>query len=1078
VAYFVRLNCELKPRSFGHSAMRSLNIVASIFLLAFPSLSLAQTVGATIRGTIASSSGVRQESVQITLVSEETKERRQAASGPEGDFTLSVIPAGTYRLEAELGGFRKYVRRGVTLQIGQEVRINIVLEPGAPAEELVITATPALVNHDSAQVGTVIENHQIVNLPLDGRNFLQLSLLVPGTAPSAQGSPGSVRGEFTVNVNGAREDANNYLLDGVFNTDPKLNSFAINPPVDGIREFEILTSTYDASFGRSGGAQISVALKSGTNRFHGAVYEFFRNSVLDARNFFARAEDGDPQYQRHQFGASLGGPIRRNRTFFFADYEGRRVREGITRATNVPTASERSGDFSQSIFPRPLDPFTQQPFPNGQIPAGRLNPTGSAIAALYPLPNRPVPGQNFVSSPALRDRDDRFDVRVDHSLSNSSNLITRYSLSDRDLYEPFSGPTFSRVPGFGTNVPRRAQNAMVGENHYFSANLVNEARFAYSRVALGSFQENMGTSINRRVGLPDLSSNPRDFGLSFITISGFSPLGDEFNNPQHSVTNLFQALDTVTHVKGRHLIKAGVDYRSLQQNAFRDVQARGFLTFSDFGQVTGNALADLLLGFVTFSGGARLDNHQHLRTESWNVFLQDSYRARRNLTFLFGMRYEYNSPPVDRFDRANVYDPITHTLVPVGEGGIPRSGYEPDRNNWGPRFGLAWAPGTSEDTVLHAGYGVYFDQSSLAPGEGLYFNQPYFDLNLYFPLPGLPLTVNDPFPSFYPFALPPSALGFQRDLRTSYFQQWNFKLQRQVGNNRVAELAYVGSKGTKVLSGRDINQPPASPQQPNLRPVPQFADITFEESRGGSSYHSFQGRFQQRFQSGFSALASYTLGKSLDDSSTFFASFGDPNFPQDSLNLAAEKGRSNFDVRQRFSLSYSYEFPSARGGSSTSTGFLPFLLSGWATHGIITLQTGRPFTVALLSEIDRSNTGRSNLGFGANDRPNRRADGKFSDPQPEQWFDTQAFALPPFGNFGSSGRNILDGPGYKDVTLSLTKDTSLREELRLQFRAEFFNLFNHVNFDLPDIFLGSPTFGRVSSAQSPRRIQFGLKLLF
>jgi hypothetical protein len=380
---------------------------------------------------------------------------------------------------------------------------------------------------------------------------------------------------------------------------------------------------------------------------------------------------------------------------------------------------------------------------------------------------------------------------------------------------------------------------------------------------------------------------------------------------------------------------------------------------------------------------------------------------------------------------------------------------------------------------VRAGYGMYYDQSSLAPGEGLYFNKPYYDFSLYFPLPGLPLTLSNPFPAYYPFAIPASALGFDPNLRTSYAQHWNFGVMGQMGNDRVLEINYAGSTGTKILSARDINQPAASPIQPNPRPVPQFADINFLESRGNASYHSLQTRFQQRFHAGMDALVSYTVGKSLDHNSTFFSSFGDANFPQNSANPGAEKGRSNFDLRQRLSLGYSYELPFGPGRKlMTNNGFLSTLIGGWSTHGILTVQTGRPFTVALLPEIDNSNTGIGSLGFGANNRPMRSGWGGLTNPGPDRWFDTSAFSFAQYGSFGNSGRNILDGPGYQDLAVSMIKDTILKEDLRLQLRAEFFNVLNHTNFDLPDIFLGSPTFGRIQSAANPRRIQFGLKLIF
>ncbi|MEK6300756.1 MAG: TonB-dependent receptor [Acidobacteriota bacterium] len=1053
-------------------------LLLSLTLLPLHFSANAQTHRGSIRGNITDSSRTALSSAPIKVVHTETNESRSARSGDQGEFIVTALPPGLYRIEVEQTGFKKYSRL-VTLQVNQELRLDISLEVGPITEELIVNAPETALRKDSPAIGSVIENRQITGLPLDGRNFLELTLLVPGVVPSAPGSASSVRGDVAFNVNGAREDSNSFLLDGVYNFDPKLNSVGVNPPIDAIREFELLTSSYDASFGRNAGGQVNVVLKSGSNSFHGAGYEFFRNGALDARNFFAPADQPAPQYQRNQFGFALGGPVVKNKTFFFADYEGSRVREGVTRVTNVPTLAERAGDFSNSLFAAPINPFTQQPFDGNKIPDFFINPIGTAIAALYPSPNRNVPFANFASSPTSRDRNDHFDVRLNHSLAKSSELAVRYSFSDRDLFEPFTGPTFPAVPGFGDNVPRRGQNFLVSETHIFSPGLVNEARFAFSRISAAVLQENSGTSINNQVGLPELSTNPRDFGLSFITISGFSPLGDEFNNPQQSETNVFQVLDGASYASGKHLVKFGFDFRAIQQNAFRDVQSRGFLTFSSFA-FTGNALADLLLGFPAVTGGAHLDNPQHLRTESYGFYINDSFRVRPNLTLSAGLRYEFNSPPVDEFDRANLFDPATRSLVAVGTNGVPRGGYEADKNNWAPRLGFAWTLGSKGDTVLRAGYGVYFDQSSLAPSEGLYFNSPFFDFNLFFTIPGLfTLTVNDPFPSNFPFPLPKSAFGFQRDMRTAYLQHWNVSLQQELGKSRVVELAYVGSKGTKLITARDINQPRPSPVTPNLRPNPQFDDVTFEESSANSNYNSLQARFQQRLDFGLSILSSYTWSKSIDNASSFFSSAGDPNFPQDSFNTRGERGRSNFDVRHRLSLSYGYDFPCGKGRTFLeNSGLVSVLLSGWQTFGIVTLQSGRPFTAALQMDIDNSNTGRSTLGFGANDRPNVVGTVELSDRSPDQWFNTAAFAFPAFGSFGDAGRNILDGPGYVNFNTSLMKTTKLREGLDLQFRAEAFNLFNHPNFNLPDNFLGSPTFGRILSAQSPRHIQFGLKLLF
>ncbi|MCA1618784.1 MAG: TonB-dependent receptor [Acidobacteria bacterium] len=1043
---------------------------------------------------------------EVKLINVGTNETRTTTTGEEGRYTISSLPPGTYRLEVSHVGFSTFRRNEVVLSVNQELRFDVSLEVGAVSGHTYIVAqSPDELKKDSASLGTVIENRQVEGLPLDGRNFYELSLLVPGAAPPAQGSAGSVRGDFAFSVNGAREDSNNFLLDGVYNVDPKLNTFGVRPPVDAIREFETLTSTYDASFGRSGGAQVNVVLKSGTNAFHGSLYEFHRNGRLDARNFFAPAGEPAPEYIRNQFGFSVGGPVRADRTFFFADYEGTRSREGITRVANVPTLRERAGDFSQSFdfFGRPVairDPFRVDPvsfrplpcvapgdpgcFPGNVIPAERQSAVGRRIAALYPAPNRAAPFANFVSSPTQRDRNDHFDVRVDHVLGSSSALAFRYSFGDRALFEPFAGPTFAAVPGYGNDVLRRGQNAMAGWTKVFGPALVNDARVAFNRVASAVLQENRAASVNQRVGLPDLSPNPRDAGLSFITVTGFSPLGEEFNNPQNSVTNTFQLLDTATYTRGRHLFKFGADVRAVQQNAFRDVQSRGFIQFTPFAY-TGNSLGDLLLGFPTVTGGARVDNAQHLRSESYHFFLNDQIRLTERLTLSAGLRYEYNSPPVDAEDRANVYDAATGALVAVGTNGVPRSGFRPDRNNFAPRVGVAWTIGGDGRTVLRAGYGVYYDQSPLAPGEALYFNRPYFDFNLFFPVPqlGVAPTLANPFPANFPFALPDSALAIQRDLRTPYMQHWNANVQRQLWAGGVLEVAYVGSKGTKLLSARDINQPQPSVLPPNLpfvpRPNPFFDDVNLIESRASSTYHALQARYQQRLSRGLAVLGSYTWSKSIDDASNFFTSAGDPNFPQNSYDLRAERALSNFDVRQRLSVSYSYDLPFGRGRAFVNDdGFLTTLLTGWQTYGIVTAQTGRPFTVALIQEFDNSGTGRSALGFGANDRPNVVGDPNDGPRTPEQWFDTSAFTFPAPGTFGNAGRNILTGPGYQNVNASLVKNTALGERLSLQLRAEVFNLFNHPNLNLPDNFLGSPTFGRVTSARDPRHIQFGAKLLF
>jgi hypothetical protein len=1038
----------------------------SSILLAAASL-YAQSTRGSIGGQVIDPVKKPVPGARVALVNEETNQKRTTVTGVKGDFLITLLDPGTYRLQVVAAPGFSTADQELILDLNQEIRVDVPLHiQWGDRVQVDVTAQRSLLRPDSSTVGDVIDNRQVQGLPLDGRNFYELSLLLPGVVPAAEGSAASVRGSFAININGAREDANDFLLDGFYDGDPKLNGIAVTPPVDAVREFEVLSSSYDASFGRNGGGQISVVLRSGGNQFHGTAYEFFRNAVFDARNYFAPSDAPAPQDQRNQFGGTLGGPIVKDRTFFFLDYQGTRDSTGITQVTNVPTLAERTGNFSQSSVPA-IDPFTGTPFPNNTIPSAYLDPTGLAIAALYPLPNRDVLNQDYVSSPNGRMREDNADLRVDHSLAPSSQLTFRYSFADGTLFEPFTGLGFPLVPGYGDNVPTRDQNAMIAETHVFTPTLLNEFRAGFDRVSEGVYQQDIGDNINSQIGLPTISTNPRDFGLSLISVTGFSPLGDEDNNPQHSTSNIYQLNDILTWVHGRHTAKFGVDYRITQQNAYRDIESRGFIDF--LGDITGNALEELLLGLPTDSGVATLDNPEHLRTHSYNFFANDTWRVRPNLTLILGLRYEFNSPPVDAQNHADLYDQATQTLVPVGTDGMPRGGYVPNRDNFAPRVGLAWTPFGSR-TVVRTGYGVYYDQSSLAPGEGLYFSPPYFNLNVYYPLSATqPLLLSNPFPSNFPVPYPPSALAFQPNLHTPYVQQWNFNIERSLGGNRMFEIGYVGSKGTDLIGARDINQPPPSANPYFERPLPQFADIDLLESNRNSSYNSLQARFLQRLNFGLSLLASYTFAKSIDNDSSFFSSTGDSNFPQDSYDLQAERGLSNFDVRHRFVASYGYDLPF----HSSSR-----WLKGWQTFGILQFQTGAPFTVDLLADDDNSNTGIDSLGFGANDRPNVAGNPKLSNPSANAWFNTSAFAIPPYGSFGNSGRNTVAGPGLATVDLSLVKNTAIGEHATAQFRVEAFNVANHTNFALPDNFIGSPTFGQILSAGNPRRLQLALKFLW
>jgi len=1040
----------------------------AIAVLVLTGAAHAQTVAGVVRGVIADPSGAHVSGATVTLTSQETGSQRRAVSDARGEFTIAAVPPGEYRLEAEHQGFSKYARALIMeVDQGQDLRVELGLE-AAGKVTVDVAGIALLVRPESPAMGGVIDNRQVLGLPLDGRDFFELCLLLPGVAPAAEGSAGSVRGAFSISVNGAREDANNFLLDGAYNGDPKLNGVSVTPPVDAIREFEVATSTYDSSFGRNAGGQINVVTRSGGNQFHGTAYEFLSDGALDGANFFAPSGQPAPMYRRNQFGGTLGGPIEKDRTFFFVDYQGTRTAAGQTLVTNVPTTAERNGDFSQSNLVA-IDPTSGQPLPGNVVPEYYLNPTGVAIAALYPLPNRNAAGANYVSSPSLIDHRNQFDARLDHSFRQSDSFFARDSFVDDNLFDPFAGsPGDASIPGYGIQVPSRAQNAALGETHIFTPALLNESRLAFNRVSNGDYQQGQGTSINRQLGLPELSTNPRDWGLTLTSVNGFSPIGDDPTTPEHGTANTYQIADTVSWVRGRHLVKLGLDLRFLQQNAYRDIESRGFFNFT--GLLLGNPLEELLVGAPTETGGATENNPEHLRTRSYDFFANDTWRLRRDLVLTLGLRYEYNSPAVDAANRADVYDQATGSLIQLGQSGFPRGGYTPDYHDFAPRIGFAWSPGGRDTTVFRAAYGIHYDQSSLAPGEGLYFSAPYYNFDLYYPIQGLVnLSLSDPFPSNFPFPYPGSAIAFQSNLRTPYVQQWNFGVQRQIGEQRVLEIAYVGSKGTHLIDSRNIDQPQPSVNQENPGPNPNFSEIDIIESQANSTYHSLQARLQQRLWQGLSLLASYTYAKSIDDASGFFNTTGDPNFPQNSYDLSAERGRSDFDIRQRFTLSYAYDLPLFKRHRWRG---------GWQSFGVLTFQTGQPFTVALLPDDDNSNTGISQLGFGANDRPNVTGNPVLASPTPREWFDTAAFTTPPYGSFGNAGRNILSGPGVQVVNVSIVKNTAITERLNAQFRTEFFNALNHTNLNLPDNFLGSPTFGQVVSAQDPRRIQFALKLLF
>ena len=785
---------------------------------------------------------------------------------------------------------------------------------------------------------------------------------------------------------------------------------------------------------------------------------------MDARNFFDPGP-GAPHLRQNLFGGSIGGPFVGNRNFYFANAEGTRANSARTRTANVPTALERTGDFSQSPVTI-RDPFTQSAFSQNRIPAARISAIGAGLAKLYPLPNRNVVGQNYVSSPMETTNIGQVTGKMDFQAIESMPIFVRYSFINNDRAQPYSaqGPNFA---GFGINVLDRGQNAAIGFTRYLSPTLFNDFRAGFSRlyreVSPRTRERNELGALGARV--PDIPAN--DFGFPLALVTGYDKVGDDPNLPIRRRTGTVHLSNSLNWQHDRHLVKAGGEFRHYLSNGFTHLFARGQLLFT--GALTGNGLADMLLGFPTVSILGTNNNYQALRTHSFSGYLQDDWKAGRSLTVNFGLRYEYNSPPVDAHDSVAIFDVQQLKIMPVGKNGVSRSGLNSDKNNFAPRVGLNWDLTGEGVLTLGAGYGIFYDTEALIGNSALYFNPPVFNINLFITGANL-LGLSDPFPTGRGFSPAPSPITLDPNSRTAYAQQWNTGLRWKMLQNTTAEARYVGTVASKLLSKRSLNQPlPGPGDVDSRRPIAGFSNILLIESSAASNYHSLQLSTQTTATRGLSLLGAYTFSKSIDNASAFISSTGDDNSAQDSRDLRAERGLSNFDLRHRFSVAATYEFPNPTGAD---------FLSGWQLSTILALQSGRPFTPRL--SADNSNTGNvGGSGVYPHDRPNLLKNPELSNPTPEKFFDTSAFAVPQRYTFGSSGRNVVIGPSYASVDMSLLKDViKIGDQGRIQVRAEVFNVLNHANFQLPQSFIDQPAFGSVLGAYAARQIQLAMRLNF
>ncbi len=1073
----------------------------------------------TITGTVTDPSGAVVRKAHITVSNEATNGARDAETNDDGDYTVALLPPGRYRVTADSTGFRRSIFSDVTVDVDQTVRVDFALQVGAADEEVHVKDTPPAIQTDTSTLGQVVNNRLVQDLPLNERNFLSFALLVPGSQLPAEGSQNSTQGG-ALSVNGAREQANNFLLDGVDNNDPYINQYVALPSVDAIQEFKVQSSDYSAEYGRASGAQINVVLKSGTNAFHGSVFEYFRNRNMDAKNYFdfpacgANSVPGGcggiPGLDRNQFGGTLGGPLQKDKTFFFLSYEGLRLHQATTRKATVP--SQVQWATAEAIA---------QGFgcPNPQNPACQV---GQNVFNLYPAANVGTDLLNsalFLSSPVIHQTENYYSAKVDHHFTATDSVSAHYSLVDNNIFNPFDPVNaFTALPGYGSYTLNHGQNAGLEWTRVFHSKLLNEFRLGFIRMRGTVLQQNHGNNIAAQLGFPTVLPNPIDFGSPNINVLNFDGIGEPINYPQDRHDTTLQLADNVAWTVGRNQFKIGVDLHHLRIDNYLDFLARGDwffqgCTFANASGLSGGpfcvppvntqpppeyALAQVLTGVPDYVLAVSGNTFNSLRSHGVSTYIQDDIHVVPRFLLNVGLRYEFNTPPVEALNRFSVPDLVPcalpcsapPTFTQANTAGIPRATYSASTKDVAPRIGIAWRPLKSERWVVRSAYGIFYDEPIANINIFPRINPPFYNLALFPQNPagcGGNLCV---VPDILSQAGGGQTSGVVQGnmispkFRNGYMQQWNADLQYEVLPNWMVDAAYVGSKGTHLSDVLDLNQPDPLT---GLPPYPQFSSILFVESNANSSYNSLQLRSEKRTQHGLELLLSYTYSKSFDDISSVFGGSVGSGLAQNSRDLAADRGPSDFNAEHRFSGSFVYDLPLHRMWANGPS-WAGRLLDNWQAGGIVTAQSGSPFTVVLAGA-----PAASAAAFGNPARPDLVGNpfqagaigGCQGPPQvkvPQAWFNPCAFAIPA-GPFGSEGRNVLTGPGYTDLDFGLSKSVKFSESHTLQFRGDFFNLFNHPNFDIPAHVLGASSFGQILSANSfgtkpPRQIQLSVRYIF
>lgn len=1064
------------------------NLGSFAAVLVFGATAFGQT--AEITGVITDAGGGAVGDATVTARNVGTGIKNEAQTKYEGYYTFPRLDPGNYELTVRKSGFRMATHPAFKLDVGQVARVDMSLTVGDVAESVTVAAEAPIVASETATVQQVIGSQKIVDLPLNGRDFTQLATLVPGAV--SRGLQSSEQAS-QISINGMRNSKTEFMLDGASVSNQYFDVPSIMPSVDAIQEFSVQSNSLAAEYGK-GTSVINIVLKSGTNQVHGALFEFLRNQLLDARNFF-NATSVRPPVKLNQFGFTLGGPVviphlyhGRDKTFVFGDYEGTRGRTAVTNNNLVPTAAQQHGDFSSLSTPI-LDPLTspKTPFAGNVIPANRLSPQATFFLPFYPQANTAQGLFNYV--PSSRNTVDKFDTRVDHYFSNADSITGTYSFNQVLNYAPGAFPANG-----GVLQSVRRQAAAVSETHSFGPATLNELKINYVRTRESNSPQGLGTNYTVQSGIGGFAEQSNAFpGFPGLSISGYLGFNENAFAPIIFRDNTREISDSVTWVRGAHAFKAGGLFRYYDTATVNAAHSRGNFIFNT--TYTGNSFADFLLG-LPFQAQRTFPRNEFgiapMRNE--HAFFQDDWKVTRTLTLNLGLRYEVNNPPTVLHNQMASTDPVLQQIVvastsngainyngqqigqflyplfaqyivPSSKVGLGPSLRHTDWNNFAPRAGLAWRVGN--DFVIRMGYGVFYGliQGNRSESTGI-VNPPFLadELSNFNTTPVPTKTLANIFAPVQQGLnlVPLSFFQIDPNMADPYIQEWNFTVQKAVKGVLSLEAGWVASKGTKIEFSRPVNIPDPGPGViQNRRLWPVFASGTYVEDSGYSTYNSLQVKAQVRSWHGFSFLSSYAFAKSIDNLSTDSQGFSS----QDPRNNNAEKAASDYDQRHRWVTSLNYALPLARNRRD----FLGRVAQGWELGSIVTVQSNTPYTPSITS--DPANTGNSK-------RPNRIASGTLADPTINLWFNPAAFTVPAAFTYGNSGRNILYGPGHFNWDALAMRMFQIKERLRLQFRGEFFNFTNTASFNGPVTNIQASNAGHITSAGAPRDIQLALKLLF